>query len=79
MAKNDWAAFPHDAKAFAYAGDALKKDWPKLHAGDCEPFPDEKRAAALIKAAGKAAPKGLDAAALAKALQWPAWPQPSGR
>lgn len=69
MAKNDWTAFPHDAKAFAYAGDALKKDWSKLHAGDCEPFPDEKRAAALIKAAGKAAPKGLDAAALAKALQ----------
>lgn len=63
-----WAAFPHDAKAFAYAGDALKKAWPKLHAGDCEPFPDTKRAAALIKAAGKAAPK-LDAEALAGALQ----------
>ena len=29
-------------------------------AGDCEPFPDAKRAAALLKAAGKAAPK-LDA------------------
>lgn len=69
MAKTAWAAFPHDAAAFAYAGDALKKAWPKLHAGDCEPFPDDKRAAALIKAAGKAAPKGLDAAALADALQ----------
>jgi len=69
MAKSAWAAFPHDAKAFAYAGDALKKAWPKLHAGDCEPFPDDKRAAALIKAAGKAAPKGLDAAGLAEALQ----------
>jgi tetratricopeptide (TPR) repeat protein len=69
MAKSNWAAFPHDAKAFAYAGDALQKAWPKLHAGDCEPFPDDKRAAALIKAAGKAAPKGLDAAALALALQ----------
>ncbi len=69
MAKSNWAAFPHDAKAFAYAGDALQKAWPKLHAGDCEPFPDDKRAAALIKAAGKAAPKGLDAAALAQALQ----------
>jgi len=66
--KTSWAAFPHDAKAFAYAGDALKKAWPKLHAGDCEPFPDDKRAAALLKAAGKAAPK-LDAAALATALQ----------
>ena len=63
-----WAAFPHDAKAFAYSGDALKKAWPQLHAGDCEPFPDAKRAAALLKAAGKAAPK-LDADALAAALQ----------
>jgi len=66
--KTSWAAFPHDARAFAYAGDALKKAWPKLHAGDCEPFPDDKRAATLLKAAGKAAPK-LDAAALATALQ----------
>lgn len=63
-----WAAFPHDAKGFAYAGDALKKAWPQLHAGDCEPFPDAKRAAALLKAAGKAAPK-LDADAVAAALQ----------
>lgn len=69
MAKSSWAAFPHDAKAFAYAGDALKKAWPKLHAGDCEPFPDAKHTAALIKAAGKAAPKGMDANALADALQ----------
>ena len=67
-AKSNWAAFPHDAKGYAYAGDALKKAWPKLHAGDCEPFPDAKRAAALLKAAGKAAPK-LDADALAEALQ----------
>lgn len=68
-AKTAWAAFPHDAKGYAYAGDALKKAWPKLHAGDAEPYPDAKRAAALIKAAGKAAPKGLDADALATALQ----------
>lgn len=67
-AKTSWAAFPHDAKAYAYAGDALKKAWPALHAGDCEPFPDDKRAAALLKAAGKAAPK-LDAAGLALVLQ----------
>lgn len=67
-AKSAWAPFPHDAKGHAYAGDALKKAWPKLHAGDQEPFPDDKRAAALIKAAGKAAPK-LDPDALASALQ----------
>jgi tetratricopeptide (TPR) repeat protein len=69
MAKSAWAAFPHDSKGFAYAGEALKKAWPKLHAGDCEPFPDARRAAALIKAAGKAAPKGIDADALALKLQ----------
>lgn len=68
-AKSAWANFPHDAKGYAYAGDALKKAWPKLHAGDTEPFPDAKRASALIGAVGKAAPKGLDADALAAALQ----------
>ncbi|TKR33398.1 hypothetical protein FCE95_03565 [Luteimonas gilva] len=67
-AKSGWAAFPYDAKAFAYAGDALKKAWPKLHAGDAEPFPDAKRAQALIDAAGKAA-KAAKADALATELQ----------
>ena len=68
MAKTKWAPFPHDAKAFAYTGDALKKAWPQLHAGDAEPYPDAKRAAALLKAAGKSAPK-LDADTLATELQ----------
>ena len=63
-----WAPFPHDAKAYAYAGDALKKAWPALHAGDQEPYPDEKRAKALIAAAGKAA-KGITADNLAQQLQ----------
>ena len=67
--KSNWAPFPHDAKAFDYDGDKLKKAWPRLHAGDQEPFPDDKRAAALIKAAGKSAPKGLAAAEVAAALQ----------
>ena len=39
MAK--WTAFPHPDKAFTYAGDALKKNWDKLHKGDCEPFPKD--------------------------------------
>lgn len=66
--KSAWAAFPLDSAAFAYPGDALKQAWPGLHAGDGEPWPDRKRAAALLKAAGAAAP-GLDADALAEALQ----------
>ena len=65
---SSWAVFPHDAKGFAYAGKALEQAWPKLHAGDLEAFPDAKHAAALLKAAGKAAPN-LDAPALASALQ----------
>ena len=63
-----WAAFPHDAKAFTYAGDALKKAWPTLHTGDAEPYPDAKRAQALLDACATA-PKGLDAAGLAARLQ----------
>jgi tetratricopeptide (TPR) repeat protein len=63
-----WAAFPHDAKGFVYAGHALKKAWPALHAGDNEPYPDGQRAQALLDIAGKPA-KGLDAAALATRLQ----------
>ena len=41
MAKLKWTAFPHPAKGFTYAGDALKKAWPKLHRGDAEPFPKD--------------------------------------
>ena len=41
MARTKWAAFPHPAKAFTYAGDALKKSWEKLHRGDCEPYPKD--------------------------------------
>jgi tetratricopeptide (TPR) repeat protein len=36
-----WKAFPHPAKAYTYAGDALKKNWDRLHRGDCEPYPKD--------------------------------------
>ena len=68
-AKSSWAAFPHDARSFAYAGEGLKKAWSKLHAGDAEPYPDARRADTLLAAAGKAAPKGMEADSLAVALQ----------
>ena len=68
MAKSTWAAFPHPDKAFDYAGDKLAKAWPKLHAGDQEPFPDEKHIAKLLNAnaklgkdAGKIAARSQDA------------------
>jgi tetratricopeptide (TPR) repeat protein len=73
--KSGWPKFPYDQKSFDFSGDKLKKAWPSLHAGDCEPYPDEKRAAALIKTAGKSAPKGVDADTLAQTLQqgWAAY------
>ena len=36
-----WKAFPYESKAYEYAGADLKKHWPRLHQGDCEPFPDQ--------------------------------------
>ena len=38
MAKQ-WAKFPHPDKTFALDAAGLKKAWPRLHKGDCEPFP----------------------------------------
>lgn len=37
MAK--WTAFPHADKAYQYTEATLKKNWARLHRGDCEPFP----------------------------------------
>jgi len=66
MAKKGWAAFPHPDKAFDYTGDKLAKAWKDLHAGDQEPFPDEKHVATLLKKQPK---PGKDAGAIATALQ----------
>ena len=65
--KTGWAAFPHDARHYDYSGEKLKKSWAALHAGDCEPYPDVKRATALLAAMAKP-PKGLDATRLAEQL-----------
>ena len=67
--KDSWTAFKSGAKLPDFAGEKLHAAWKELHAGDGEPWPDDKRAAALIKAAGKSAPKGVDAKGLAVALQ----------
>ena len=66
MAKSSWAAFPHPDKSFDYAGDKLARAWPKLHAGDQEPFPDEKHVARLLKARPAL---GKDTGKVADALQ----------
>jgi len=40
MAKK-WIKFPHPDKAFVHDAASLKKHWPRLHKGDCEPFPKD--------------------------------------
>lgn len=67
MAKAKWAPFPYPGKAFDYPGDKLQKAWAKLHAGDAEPYPDEARIAALLKASPKLG-KAAQASAIADAL-----------
>ena len=41
MAKPAWKKLPHADKTFVYAGTALKKNWERLHCGDCEPYPPD--------------------------------------
>ncbi len=71
MAKGkSWAKFPHESKSFDYAGDKLAKSWSKLHAGDCEAFPDEAAIAARLAAnpkLGKTSAAGVIAETLQEA------------
>jgi hypothetical protein len=36
-----WAKFPYPDPAYSYTAASLKRAWPRLHAGDAEPFPDQ--------------------------------------
>jgi len=36
-----WTKFPHADKAYVYDAAGLKKHWPRLHKGDCEPLPKD--------------------------------------
>jgi len=68
MVSVKWTPFPYEASSYAYEGAALKKAWPELHRGDCEPFPD----AAFVKQAFARHPRlkgSLDADKAAAALQ----------
>jgi hypothetical protein len=68
MVSVKWTPFPHEASSYAYEGAELKKAWPELHRGDCEPFPD----AAFVKQAFAKHPRlkgSLDADKAAAALQ----------
>jgi tetratricopeptide (TPR) repeat protein len=79
MAKK-WAAFPHPDKAFVFDAAGLRKNWARLHRGDCEPLP--KDAGALdawrhfhagafgdaVEAGRKAGGAGIDAAVKAQMI-----------
>lgn len=41
----NWATHPHPGE-FKYTASSLKKQWARLHAGDCEPLPDSPEAMA---------------------------------
>jgi tetratricopeptide (TPR) repeat protein len=84
-----WAAFPHGNKAFAYDTAAIRKQWPRLHRGDTEPFPansqaldawrfyhagDFQQAVALGSAAGGA---GINAAVKAQVV-YASYLEPAG-
>jgi len=45
-----WISFPHADKAYDYTAANLKKNWARLHKGDCEPFPDAAHLKKLVKA-----------------------------
>ena len=82
MAK--WNAFPYDAAPYTLDAAALKKKWPRLHAGDAEPLPKEdnvlaawahfhagefqKAVEAGLKAVAAGAPAGLTVANKAQAI-----------
>ena len=40
---HSWSPFPYPGENYDYRGNALKKAWPELHRGDCEPWPRDER------------------------------------
>jgi tetratricopeptide (TPR) repeat protein len=79
MAKK-WVKFPHPDKRFLYDAAGLKKNWARLHRGDCEPFPKDADVieawrhfhagdfAAAVDVGGKAGGAGVNAAVKAQVV-----------
>ncbi|HEY0488218.1 MAG TPA: hypothetical protein VGD30_01775, partial [Telluria sp.] len=42
-----WNKFPYPDPRYVYSAASLRKAWPRLHAGDAEPWPSD---AAVVKA-----------------------------
>ena len=66
-----WMPFPTPDPAFDFSGDRLREAWPRLHAGDREPFPDRENIAGLIASEARLgdAAFGTDAPKIATELQ----------
>jgi hypothetical protein len=56
MLTHRWKSFPHADAAYDYAGARLKKNWARLHQGDCEPYPEAASLKKLIAAHPALAP-----------------------
>jgi tetratricopeptide (TPR) repeat protein len=70
----NWKPFPHANAAYDYAGEKLKKNWSRLHRGDCEPYPDETWTAAIsARHEGLAAKGGSARAAVVLQEAWRAY------
>jgi tetratricopeptide (TPR) repeat protein len=50
MAKAQLKSFPYPAADYDFPGTALQKHWPRLHQGDCEPYPAAPALKKLISA-----------------------------
>lgn len=66
-----WTPFPNPDPAFDFAGERLRQAWPRLHAGDREPFPDREYISELTAVEARLGDTafGTDADKLAAELQ----------
>ena len=63
-----WNTFEGRTDGFDYEGAALKKNWARLHRGDCEPFPDAATLKKIVDKHPGLKPK-MPAAEAARTLQ----------
>jgi len=67
----NWKPFSQPAAAFDYSGDRLRENWPQLHAGDREAFPDQSTIAEALATETRLGDHllGTDSAAISSNLQ----------
>ncbi len=72
--KTTWKKFPHADPAYDYVAAALRKNWPRLHRGDCEPYPDEATLKGLAAGGSRLVPPmGMKEAATLLQEAWRAY------